>query len=296
MMRPARAGRAARATRTRNGAPSNARGQAAALVLLFIVTSAAFILLDRGRLLDPLKGAAERPVGAASGAFTDVGGRIDRFGDRFGDAGALRAENDRLRAENDRLRAAEARVSELERENKQLTAQANFAQENPQYPLLPARVIGRDPASREKYLLVNRGSEDGVRYGMPVVSPTFLVGIVTEVTPQRAKVKLIIDEKMFLGVQLQQEPRTPGILYGNWQQGLKGGAMVVRHVDRNAAIPTNAPVVTSGLTTCVPEGYLVGATANVRRNEQSDAQEFDVIPIVKFDELESVTIVITDCR
>ena len=44
------------------------------------------------------------------------------------------------------------------------------------------------------------------------------------------------------------------------------------------------------------EGYLVGATANVRRNEQSDAQEFDVIPIVKFDELESVTIVITDCR
>lgn len=295
-MRTARATRAARATRTRNAPPSNARRQTAALVFLFIITASVFILLDRGRLLAPLTRAAERPVGAATDAFSGAGERARAFGNRFGNVSAMREENTRLRAENERLRAMEARMKELERENKQLTEQANFAVKFPQYKTIPARVIGRDPASREKFLLVNRGADEGVQFGMPVVSSDLLVGVVTEVYPRRAKIRLIIDEKVTLGVQLQQEPRTPGILYGNWQQGMKGGALVVKHVDRNAVVAPNAAIITSGLTGCVPEGYLVGAAANVRRNDQSDSQEFDVVPLVKFDELESVTIVMVDCR
>lgn len=296
MMRTARATRAARATRTRNAPPSNARKQTAALVFLFVFTAFAFILLDQGRLLDPLKGAADRPIAAASDAFSNAGERVRDFGDRFGNVSAMRAENDRLKAENERLKASEARMIELQRENAQLTEQANFAIKFPQYKNIPARVIGRDPASREKFILVNRGSDEGVRFGMPVVSGEgLLVGVVTEVYPRRSKIKLIIDEDLELGVQLQREPRTPGILYGNWQQSMAGGAMVVKHIDRNATVEPGVPIITSGLTECVPEGYLVGAAANVRRNNASDSQEFDVIPLVKFDELESVTIVMTEC-
>ena len=289
-MRATRAMRPARQTRPRASTPSAlSPRQLVALVLLFVVTSLAFIMLDRRALFDPLKGPVEGPVRAAAEGFTRAGDRVRDFGDRFGNAEALRAENERLRAENERLRASDARVNELERENEQLTAQANFAIKNPKYQLVSARIIGRDPKSREQLLVINRGAEHGIEYGMPVVSPDFLVGIVTEVYPKSAKVRLIIDEGMTLGVQLQEDPRTPGILYGKWQQG---GRLTMEYVDRDVIVKPKSPIITSGLTGRAPQGLLVGYVDAVKKDLQKDSQQIAVVPYVNFDDLESVTVIL----
>ena len=265
------------------------RGQTVALILLFILTSSSFIMLDRVNLLDPFKRAGEGPAVAVTGGFAGLGERLQHAGDRFGNVAELRSENDQLRAENERLRAAEARVKELERENQQLTAQANFAVQFPQLRLIPARVISRDPRSRSKYFVINRGAEDGVQVGMAAVSPDFLVGLVTAVEAKTARVTLIVDESMQVGVQLQDDPRTQGILYGQWQ---KGGRLTMEYVERNITVPPNARIITSGLTQRVPKGLLVGVAANVKKDEQQDYQEIEVLPLTDFDGLESVTIIL----
>ncbi len=289
-MRSTRAMRPARQTRTRGATtPALSPRQLVALVLLFVLTSLSFVVLDRRALLDPLKGPVEGPLRAAAEGFTRAGQRVGDAGDRFGNVEELRAENERLRADNERLRASDARLQALERENEQLIKQANFATKFPQYQLVPARIIGRDPASREQYLLINRGAEHGLQIGMPAVSPDFLVGVVTEVYPNRAKVRLIIDERMQLGVQLQEEPRTPGILYGKWQEG---GRLTMEYVDRDATIKPKTPIVTSGLTGRVPGNLLIGYVADVKKDLQKDSQEITVVPYVNFDDLESVTIVL----
>jgi rod shape-determining protein MreC len=276
--------------RTRGRSPAGlSRGQTLALVLLFILTSSSFIMLDRSQLLDPFKRAGEGPAVAVGGAFAGAGERARRFGNRFGDVAELRAENERLRAENAQLRAAEARVKELERENEQLTAQANFAVRFPQLQQIPARVISRDPRSRSKYFVINRGAEDGVQVGMAAVSPDFLVGLVTAVEAKTARVTLIVDESIQVGVQLQDDPRTQGILYGQWQ---KGGRLTMEYVERNITVPPNARIITSGLTQRVPKGLLVGVAANVKKDEQQDYQEIEVLPLTDFDGLESVTIIL----
>jgi rod shape-determining protein MreC len=276
-------------TRSSNNAPLT-RGQLLALILVFIVTALALLTLDRRNLLGPLKGVVERPIFALSERFTSVGNGLRTFTSQFGNVGELRDENQRLQEENDRLRASDARVKELELENKQLTEQANFAVKFPEYKSVPARVIGRDPTLAQKVLVIDRGSNDGIKMGMPVVSPSFLVGLVTEVTPNQAKVRLIIDQNMQIGVLLQQE-RAAGIMYGRWQQG---GRLTVQHIGRDANIAINAIVVTSNWTLHVPQGLPIGFVTKVTRDQQADSLTLEVAPYVNFDSLETVSIILTD--
>lgn len=276
-------------TRSPNTA-SLTRGQIAVLVALFVATALVLLLLDRGNRLGPLKGPLERPLLALSERFTSLGEGARHFGDRFGNTSELEEENARLRAEIERLQAADARVKELELENKQLLAQANFAVQNPTFQSVPARVIGRDPTLNEKVLVLDRGSDDGIRKGMPVVSPDFLVGIVTEVSPNRCKVRLIIDQDMQIGVLLQDD-RGAGIMYGRWQQG---GRLTVRHLNRDVEVHPNDKIVTSGLTVGVPKGLPVGFATSWRKDEPTDTLEVEVVPYVNFDSLESVSIVLTN--
>jgi rod shape-determining protein MreC len=276
-------------TRSPNTA-SLTRGQIAALVALFIATALVLLLLDRGNRLGPLKGPLERPILALSERFTSIGESVRNFGDRFGNTTELEEENARLRAEVERLQGADARVHELELENAQLLAQANFAVLYPEYKSVPARVIGRDPTLNEKVLVLDRGSNDGIRKGMPVVSPDFLVGMVVEVYPNRSKVRLIIDEGMQIGVLLQDE-RGAGIMYGRWQQG---GRLTIEHVNRDVEVQLEDKIVTSTLTSGMPKGLPVGFVAGWRKDELSDTLFIEAAPYVNFDGLESVSIVLTN--
>jgi rod shape-determining protein MreC len=276
-------------TRSPNTA-SLTRGQIAALVALFIATALVLLLLDRGNRLGPLKGPLERPILALSERFTSIGESVRNFGDRFGNTTELEEENARLRAEIERLQGADARVHELELENAQLLAQANFAVLYPEYKSVPARVIGRDPTLNEKVLVLDRGSNDGIRKGMPVVSPDFLVGMVVEVYPNRSKVRLIIDEGMQIGVLLQDE-RGAGIMYGRWQQG---GRLTIEHVNRDVEVQLEDKIVTSTLTSGMPKGLPVGFVAGWRKDELSDTLFIEAAPYVNFDGLESVSIVLTN--
>lgn len=279
-------------TRSRSST-SPSRRAAVALILLTIVTSLSFTMLDQRHVLEPVKALLSRPEEALAGAFTNVGNGIRGLGERLRSPADLRAENQRLQAENARLLADRARMKELERENEQLTAQVNFAKRFPNLQLLPARVISRDPKSRDKFFIINRGSDDGVQVGMAAVSPDFLVGLVTAVEPKSARVTLIIDESMHVGVQLQDDPRTPGILDGEWQ---KGGRLTMKYVDRTVDVKPNAPIITSGLTQRVPQGILVGYAVSSKKDTQSDSQTIEVWPYANFDALESVTIILTPQR
>ena len=266
--------------------------QLTALVLVFVITAFCLLMLDRDRLLDPLKGPVERPILGLSEKFTDLGHGIAHLGDRFGNTAQLRAENEQLKAENAQLQAAAARVQELERDNAQLVQQANLAQKYPQYKLLPARVVGRDPMSNEKYLMIDRGTAEGVQIGMPALSPDFLVGQVVEVYPHRAKVRLIIDQNSVISVMLQDKDKpAQGIMYGTWQQG---GRLEVRYLDRDTTIAPNARFVTSTVTTGIPPGLLVGVATNAKKDVQTDSLTVEVTPLVDFDGLESVTIILTN--
>ena len=269
------------------------RKQHGGLIAIYIVTSIALIFYDHRGYLAPLQGVSDSPLRTISIALITLSDASANMKDRFAGATELRDENTRLRAEHDRLIASESRVTELELQNEQLRDLPAVAQRYPQYPLVPAAVINRDPKSPEQAVTINRGSADGLTVGMPVISGSTLVGLITQVAEQSAKVTFTTDQHLQLSIELRDIPGSQGIAYGQWQQG---GRMQLRYINRNVTIPEHAVVVTSTLTLGVPQGLLVGVTTGSSLDEQHDSLIVSVLPLVKFDSLEYVTVLRTDAH
>ena len=68
------------------------------------------------------------------------------------------------------LRAQVVQGQEAEIENQALLNELKICQTSLYKQLLGANVIGRDPSDLLQYLVLDRGSRDGIKVGMPVVS------------------------------------------------------------------------------------------------------------------------------
>jgi rod shape-determining protein MreC len=261
--------------------------QTAVLAVTFVVISLSLIMLDGRNKLDGLKGLGSEIVTPISSALTNLGERVGDRG-RGGDT-QLRKQLDEVTAERDRLARENSLLIEQLQDMEQLQEQLQMQQERPELTFLQADVIARDPQSEEKFLIINRGSDDGIEVGQAVVSPNFLVGQIVEVEPRRAKVLLVIDSGFQIGAKLQTS-QAEGIVYGRWQSG---GRLEMRHLPVD--VQTNAQqelIVTSNKTARVPEGLIIGKVMTIERDELQNEAEAEVLPVVEFDELQSVAVII----
>jgi rod shape-determining protein MreC len=256
------------------------------LVVLFVVTSLAFIQLDSRRALDPVKDAMRAVIAPIVTRAGDAGRRGDIALER--ELAAVKAERDQLAAENARLRANE-------REVEQLRLQAKLQQDRPTWKMLQARIQNPDPTNQQKFLTIDKGSKNGVEVGMAVIAqgPNY-IGQVTEVWETSSRVMLIIDVSQRVGARL--ESGGDGVVFGAWQDG---GRLELRYLDRDAQPQPGELVLTtdsSSLRTArVPGGLIVGRVGDAPPDTGSgDTQSVPIIPLVVFERLEVVTVVLTD--
>jgi rod shape-determining protein MreC len=253
----------------------------AGLVLLALF----LMLLDSRDRLDGPKSLMVTIVSPLEESLTDLGQRVSNIGEGGNDD--MRQQLEAVTAERDQLLKENAELRELGREVEQLRDLLEFRQANPQLALVTADVVSRDPGSREQYLIINQGSNAGIEVGMPVLSPHFLVGQVTEVEPDRSRVLLVIDSSFQTGARIQGL-EAEGIVYGRWQFGERA---VMRHVPVDVEIGTDALAVTSGTTDRVPAGLVIGKVMEVHRDEVQNETQLDILPLVDFAELSSVTVI-----
>lgn len=256
------------------------------LVLAAIVLGALLLILVDSR------GWLDAPKRAASAVLTPAGREFTSLGERAGarDPGGdpdLRKQLSDVTAERDQLLADNARLKEQASEVESLRQQLKFQESRPDLTYLTADVIGRDPQSREKYILINRGANDNVQVGMAVVSPNFLVGQVVDVEANRSKVLLVIDSGFQTGGRLQTA-RAEGIVYGRWQEG---GRVEMRHIPYDVSIDDKEIVVTSGKTAGIPEGLVVGKVMEIQKDQAQNETVVEILPLVNFDNLQSVTVI-----
>ncbi len=70
---------------------------------------------------------------------------------------------------------------------------------------ITAAVIGRDPNPFMSYFLIDQGSDNGLRRGMPVITDQGLVGRIDAVTATGARVQLITDASSVVNVQMDPD-------------------------------------------------------------------------------------------
>jgi rod shape-determining protein MreC len=152
-------------------------------------------------------------------------------------------------------------------------------------PLIAAVVISKDPSPWFQTVLVDKGSDQGVTKGMPVITPYGIVGLVIDVTGDYAKVMLITDPNSAVD-SIVQSNRARGIIKGG-----TSGYCVFDFVLRKHDISIGEAVVTSGMDGVFPKGLPVGEVDHIVKHESGIFQDVTVTPFVDFERLEEVLIV-----
>lgn len=195
----------------------------------------------------------------------------------------LREENKHLQGE---VAVLQRRVDQLEEQSleTQRLQRLLAMRESPRAGFLTARVVGKDATNWFKTILLDRGSQEGVRRNQPVLAPDGLVGRVVEVTPTSAKVQLLTDPVSAVG-GLVQRTRVTGIVSGNLGAGAR-----VRYLPLLADVVVGDEVVTSGMGGVFPKGIPVGRITAVERRSGALFQEASLQPLADLGRLEEVMI------
>lgn len=205
------------------------------------------------------------------------------------DSASLRTRNADLEAEVSRLQTQLIELQQRVNETDILAALVNFSRSNPESTYKAASVIGRDPSPFLHYIIINRGSNDDIRRGMPVVTNQGLVGRVDAVIADAARVQLITDPASSINIYLQNA-ETDAMLFGSVT-----GDISLDMISQNAAVEGGDLILTSGLGGGYPSDLIVGQVVTIRSLEFELFQQATVQPAVDFTRLQ-IVLVITNFR
>jgi len=154
-------------------------------VMLFLVFG--IILLAISGILRPILGVVMDPFISAQRWLSMRFMAVYDFFTLPRDVTELMQRNAQLEDELSRLQSQVIQLQEQLSEAEVLYSLLDFARARPQDEYIAAAVIGRDPSPFLHYIIIDHGSDDGVRYGMPVVTQQGLVGRVDAVTASAAR-------------------------------------------------------------------------------------------------------------
>jgi rod shape-determining protein MreC len=253
--------------------------------LVWILVALGLVLLALGGYLTPVSRLLVSPVVAVQAWVTERYTAVQSFLNSPQDTLLLRQRNLELEAENARLQTQIIEYQQQLNEASLLSALVDFARANPSYRYQAAAVIGRDTSPFLHYILINRGSDDGLRRGMPVVTDQGLVGRIDAVTASAARIQLITDPAAVVNVRLKTS-QAEGVLSGQLT-----GEIAVDLIAQEAGVTTGELIVTSGLGGSYPANILVGQVTGVRKRDYDLFQRASVQPAVDFNDLQIVLVI-----
>ena len=200
-------------------------------------------------------------------------------------------ENEKLQAKVDELTVELTNTKmdayELERLRELFDLDAKY----PTFEKIAASVVAKDSGNWFSSFTIDRGSNDGIEKGMNVISGSGLVGVVTDVGPNYAKVRSIIDDSNNVSAMI---PNTGDNLNVSGDLKAMNESMVISFSglrDENSQIKVGDPVVTSYVSDVYHQGILIGYIASIENGANNLTKVGTITPVVDFDHLEEVLII-----
>ena len=196
-------------------------------------------------------------------------------------------ENDAMRAELDRLKVRNAELEGRALEADRLAALLNFRNAHPETPMLAARVIGASPDSGSLVVNIDRGSRDGIRRDMGVITPDGVVGKILAVYPDISQVLLLGDKESGVGALLAGT-RTQGPVKGTGEPLLS-----LDYISSDEKVAVGEAVLTSGQDRIFPKDLPVGKIVDFATDPKTPFMKIRVKPAAHLDRLEEVLVLQT---
>lgn len=268
------------------------KGRGRAFLLVFLALSILIITLDfRGGVgpLDRIRDFAADVVAPIQRGLTTVTRPVGNFFSAIGDLANLREENRDLKEENAQLQAEIEEARGLTDENAELLR--NLELEEPWFAKekVAAEVIADAPNNYKWAVVINKGSDDGIREDMTVMSPDGLVGkIIPPIQSGTATVLLMIDPN-FGAVATTEEEGVSGSVAGNGE----GKPLTLQRVEKGSAIDAGDRVVTSNMNGGIfPRNIPIGFISKVGGDERASELDIEVQAYVDFNDLNVVQVLL----
>lgn len=249
------------------------------ILIVFVLIVFLFVSPIRNFVSQKLSNASVYP----EKILTSAGEHTKNFFSFFFTIKNLRKQNNDLASRLISLEVDKSRMNELEHENQMLKAELGFLDKNQNTALLPAKIIGRDPDAFLDHIIVDKGSDDGVKSGQAVVSGDVLVGQIRDVSSNHSEVTLITSKDSLILAMLQ-DSRANGLLHG----GISG--LVLENISQDTQYSTGEYIVTSGLGGELKPGILIGTASAIQSTSSDLYKNITVEPLVDLSKLELVFI------
>jgi rod shape-determining protein MreC len=236
--------------------------------------------------------------------FEVAGERIARpFRDAWGWASDLigaKEENARLKKEVKELRQKVIRAQTAVTENERIRELLEFV-DGPKFPEgfdgVATRVVGRPPSVYDQDLLIAAGSSDGIERNDPVVTEDGLVGLITDVTSNGAKVTLLTDQSSAVSAMVLESEAAGIVRHGPSDSS----ALVLDRVGKDELVEEGDLVITAGwrsgkLESLYPRGIPIGTVKSVGQQDVDLYKRIQVAPLVDFDSLAEVIVLVPKSR
>jgi len=210
----------------------------------------------------------------------------------FGSIANLRGAQDQNEALKQRVQELEVELKakeDLATENQRLNDLLNLP-EKTKYKVLNARIIGRDPSVWFDSSIVNRGSLDGVKLNMPVVTNGGLLGRVTAVGPLTSQVDLVTRDKSGVGAVVGEiaGSNALGVVMGSSKREL----IEMRYVPGTAEVQVGQIVYTTGQDGIYPAGLKVGEIVEVESGSATTPHRIMIRPSAGLGSMQEVGILL----
>ncbi|MCH4183961.1 MAG: rod shape-determining protein MreC [Eggerthellaceae bacterium] len=220
------------------------------------------------------------PAKAASGAISHAEDTLqDTISDSSADASTLTA----LREQNEQLRST---ISDLEEYRQEAQRLQGLLQVEETYSVngVCARVLSRSNNAWNQVVTLDKGSNDGIHAGQPVLDAGGVIGQVASVSPATSEVRLLADPSSGVAVMVQSN-REEGIVTGSLD-----GVLYLRDLDDNAQVNEGDVIVTSGLGGSYYSGLMVGTVVKVEGNQGDTSRKIIVEQNASASPLEDVLV------
>lgn len=266
----------------------NIFGRSLQTTIIFLIVGGIIVLAFGGYLGSASRGLGSSLVGVQTWFATRFAA-IQDFLAAPRDIATLRQRNTELEAEVSRLQGQVIELQQKVDETEILAALVDFSRANPESTYKGAAVVGRDPSPFLHYIIINRGSNDGVLRGMPIVTSQGLIGRVDAIIADAARVQLITDPASAINVRLQNAD-TDAVLVGSIT-----GDLSLDMISQDVTVEPGDVILTSGLGGGYPPDLIIGQVLNVRKRDFELFQQATIQPAVDFTRLE-IVLIITNFR
>jgi rod shape-determining protein MreC len=242
----------------------------------------------------PFQTAYQKTTSGVSGAFSHYVYLVN-----------AKEENDRLKQQVQTLQEELNQYVNSSIQFNLLREQLGFLEDTPERKVW-AEVIGASADNFHNVLLINKGSQAGIRRNYPVVLRQGVVGRIESLTALQSVVELIIDRRHRFPVLIQRTRDRMQAKGGGNDLELQsqdramafgqGSSLAVDRIRMLSDIQVGDKVITSGLEGIFPKGLLIGTITSVGREKHELFQLAEVQPVVDFSRIEGVFVILKDRR